>query len=42
MDSVSNSNFIQSFFWKNAGFDKPKDIPGLATEVAILNVRKKR
>ncbi|OIW23951.1 amidase signature enzyme [Coniochaeta ligniaria NRRL 30616] len=34
---VSNSAYLQKFFWNNAGFDKPKDIPGLEKEVAILN-----
>ncbi|KAB5578625.1 amidase signature domain-containing protein [Coniochaeta sp. 2T2.1] len=34
---VSNSSHLQKFFWENAGFSKPKHIPRLEKEVAILN-----
>jgi hypothetical protein len=36
---VSNSTYLQKYFWNNAKFDTPKNIPGLEHEVAVLDVR---
>jgi hypothetical protein len=38
--SVSNSAYIQKYFWENAGFGKVKHIPELEKEVATFHVRR--